>query len=31
MIKNILKTLFLGWIAKRFARRGARNTTPHRY
>lgn len=31
MFKQILKALFMGWIAKRFARRGARRPGPSRY
>jgi hypothetical protein len=30
MLKQILKTVVLGWIVKRFAQRGARRPAPYR-
>ncbi len=30
MLKAIIKTLFLGWLAKRFAGRGGRDTAYRR-
>lgn len=31
MFKQILKALFMGWLAKRFARRANRRPAPRRY
>ncbi|GLK79387.1 hypothetical protein GCM10008174_11280 [Methylopila turkensis] len=31
MLKNILKVLFMGWITKKFAQRGARRGTRYNH
>ncbi len=31
MLKNILKALFMGWITKKIAQRGARRRPDYRY